>query len=326
VRAHFLRTYSKVRTARTATTNLAEVRQANNESVNDYYNRVLSAINDLQQLMPGAILVREALTDAYHADIVALQGWAAVDANHKRATLNRAMALASDQTYNYIALQHFIANLKTAYRDELMKSAPATLLAAFMEATEIENIQTAPNRFVAGSVAEVDREVDGQDEPDEELENEIEAINERLRQLQNRRSQRGGSQRGRGGHRGRGAQRGNRGGAARSSTTIGQCWYCKKTGHRQDDCYARKNAGAPKVNRSGQPQVNETETGAGAQGGQQAPAQQPQIVYTLPPGYHPFQQAGMYQQGNQGSIYDPIARIDSVPSISAQNQPKQVFY
>jgi hypothetical protein len=332
VRVHFLRTYSKVRTARTATTNLAEVRQANNESVNDYYNRVLSAINDLQQLMPVATLVREALPDAYHADIRGLAGWDAVDANHKRATLNRAMLLASDQTYNYIALQHFIANLKSVYRDELMKSAPATLLAAFMEATEIENIQTTPNRFTTGSVTEVEPEDEEHGERDEELETEIEAVNERLRQLQNRRPQRGGAQRGRGSYRGRGAQRGNRGGAARggSNTAIGQCWYCKKSGHRQDDCYARKNAGAPKVNRSGQPQVNSADTTPATPGGAPAPAlqqQPPQIVYAMPPGFQPFQQPGMYQQGHQGSIYDPnLSQINSTPSISGQNLPQPVFY
>jgi hypothetical protein len=310
----FLKTYSKVRTARTATTNLAEVRQGNAETVNDYYNRVLAAINDLQALMPPAALTRPATADAFPASIKALAGWDAVTAAHKHATIQNIMELAATQTYSYVGLQHFIANLKPVFRDELMKKNPTTLFTAFEQAAELENIQATPNRFVAGPVTEVEDEEDV-NEVNDGIDQEIEAINVRLRALQTRRNQRG-SARGRGPSRGRGANRGNRGnrgGATNSGSTM-QCWYCKKNGHHQDDCYSRKNAGAPKVNRSGQPAVNDSgETPA-------APATQPQVIYAWPPGAHPFQPTGP----PQGSNYEYLTPIQhGVPSVAP---PNQVFY
>ena len=322
VRKTFLHTYSKVRTARTATTNLAEVKQGNSESVNDYYNRVLSAINDLHQLMPAAALIREPTADAFADAIKDLAGFGALANGPKHATLDRAMQLGAEQAFHYVALQHFIANLKPAYRDELMKTAPATLYSAFKAAAELEGIQATPHRFTTGAVAELQNEEDAFDNTDD-LDQEIEAINMKLRSLTNRRAQRGAS-RGRGSTRGRGANRGtrgNRGGATNSGSAM-QCWYCKKNGHHQDDCYSRINAGAPKVNRSGKPNVNESETVERTP----APATQPQVIYAWPPGAQSFNTPGQFNQGPpQGSNYEYLSPIQhpAGPSVTSHNP---VFY
>ena len=316
VKQAFLKAYSKVRTARTATVNLAEVKQGNAENVNEYYNRVLAAINDLENLMPAGALQVRATADAYPAAVIALAGFAALPAAAKQETITKATKSGCTQAFNYMGLQHFIANLKPAYRDELMKTNPLTLYTAFEAAAELESINAAPTRYMAGSVTVINE--DDELIADEDVDTEIEAMSTRLNNLKNRRNQRGAS---RGRSRGRGQTRGGRGAASRGAGSGSglQCFYCKKMGHKQEDCYSRKNAGAPMVDRNGQPrrgglndQDNVDQHQQGAPGGH---LQGPQV--------HPFRGPVNYAEDNgqtgfnQGSIQYPATdRMYGDPSAS----------
>ena len=106
---------------------------------------------------------------------------------------------------------------------EPINSQPAANLAALM--TNATRVEASHKRGKAKQVAEV----------------EVEAVQARANP--------GATQRGRGGFSnrggGRGGSRGGRGGR-NGGRFNGECWWCKKYGHPEKDCFQKKN-GMPKV-------------------------------------------------------------------------------
>ena len=139
VKAELLEAYSRVQTARTTVVNLADLKQATNESITDFGSRVAIIVEDLKQLMPAASRVPQGVR--WHADITGLAGWNAVDAAHKANALQQAADKVRWASFDHLGIQLFVSNLKPIIRDELMKAPPATLNAAIKMARSLEKIQ-----------------------------------------------------------------------------------------------------------------------------------------------------------------------------------------
>ena len=258
VKAELLEAYSRVQTARTTVVNLADLKQATNESITDFGSRVAIIVEDIKQLMPAASRVPQGVV--WPNPIAELAGWAGVGAAHKTAVLQDAADKVRWACFDHLGIQLFVSNLKPVIRDELMKAPPASLNAAIKMARSLEKIQVKSDSAHAhATVAEIQPHTQPQGH-DAALDAEIEALSASFQALLKRRngnnSSRGGrgngnSQRGRGG-RGRGGRGGN-------TTSYIVCRYCKKPGHLQKVCNSRIKAGAPEVDAQGKPYTNATE-------------------------------------------------------------------
>ena len=197
VRTELLDAYSRVQTTRTAVIGLSNLNQGADEPVNDFGARVAKVINDLDRLMPAA--ARQPAGVVWPAGFTALAGFNALAAATKQDVLNDAANKAVWNTMNHMGVQLFISNLKPAFRDELMKNPPATLMEAVKAARHLEKIKQDPKSTAAVSVITTNDAAD-------DFDPQIEALSTSFKSwLQNKR----GASRGRG--RGRGNNNNNRG-------------------------------------------------------------------------------------------------------------------
>ena len=142
--------------------------------------------------------------------------------------LQQMYELGRQDTLNVIGLILFKAGLSQRLSEELMKTNPETLWAAYEEAQTLERVWGNPNRGRA--VAEV-VEIDATQEDEE-----IAALASQIEALRARRAQRNGF----GGARPKNGQ-------DRSKWKTMTCHYCDKKGHPQKECFKRKRDKAPMV-------------------------------------------------------------------------------
>ena len=83
---------------------------------------------------------------------------------------------------NHVGIQLFVAGLRPNLRDEIMKQMSITLRAAFNRAMEIEKISAGPPRMGQATVNAID------EEEEDRMDVEIEAIQTRLSTMINRRN------------------------------------------------------------------------------------------------------------------------------------------
>ena len=245
VRVELLDAYSRVQTTRTAVIGLSNLNQNNDEPVNDFGARVAKVVNDLDKLMPQA--AREPQGVAWPAALTALAGFGAVADDVKQGLLNTAAEKAVWNTMNHMGVQLFISNLKPIYRDELMKTPPATLMEAVKAARHLEKIKQDPKQASSASTVSV---VDA-----EQTDQQIEALSSSFKSWLSKRGNSRGRARGRGNGNNRGYRSGPNGnnGNGGNSTPYNTCRYCKKPGHLQKVCNSRIRAGAPEVDDKGKP-------------------------------------------------------------------------
>lgn len=291
-KAAFIQGYAATRTARTAVVNL-DIKQQPTETVLDYYARIVKSVDDLEALLPAARRVPG--VNLFHADIVALQGWAGAPEASKNATAAAYMKTGVTSAFNHLALQLFIANLRPNLREELMKNIPETLYDAFTMAQDMEKILTEPkkqNTFL--SVQEV-KVV----ESEEELMLELAAVQTRVQNFRGRSQARGrGNKPGRGGHGGGGGQ------AQGQTGDYNKCRYCSLFGHIQKFCHKRIAAGAPMVDKIGKPypaKISEINTQGREQLNHSTPPQQTQQQQ----GNHSMAPGAMQNQGAPNYFQHP---------------------
>jgi hypothetical protein len=254
-RTAFLESWSTVRTTRTATVQLADLKQGQNEPVNTFYPRVVRAIDDLEALIPGHAFPPPAQPWPQEFRDIAAFGNIPV-ATRAQAALD-LVAHGATQAFNHIALNLFISNLRPALRDELLKQPPATLYAAFQRALTLERLAVEPKRPNLPAMPVDTSEVAAPtpappsstaSDTLDDLDKQIDALNLKRRNMQQRQGQRSGPSRAPG-QLSNSNRFTNRPPASRD--TI--CHYCKKPGHYQIDCRSRIRANAPLVRTSAPP-------------------------------------------------------------------------
>jgi len=220
VKADFLASYEAKYTAKTTCTNFHELVQRSGEGCHDYYLRVHEAFTKMCESKPAAIAAVRAAAGAA-ADAVKAEGIRDIERFFKH--------------------QLFLAGLKDDLRVKVMEAGKDTLHESMRLATELEIIhQEKMKRGQVNSVTVVSAAA-AADEGSTQIENfddleedEIAAVNAiRMRNgrapFKNFRSKFNG---------------------ARPKVV---CRHCKKPGHMQKDCFARKKANAPMVDANGKP-------------------------------------------------------------------------
>jgi hypothetical protein len=255
-RAAFLESWSTVRTTRTATVNLADLKQGQNEAVTAFYPRVVKAVDDLEALVPGTAFPLPATVwpDAF----TGVDAFMAITTANRTAAANALVAHGATSAFNHMALNLFISNLRPALRDELLKLQPDNLYNAFQQAIQLERLAVDPKRATLPAMP-VEATSDPpapsvpaatDDSSPDDLDKEIDALNFKLRSLKARRDQRQGQPRNGSNNLSRsGRSNGSSGRPPATRDTV--CHYCNKKGHYQIDCRSRKRDGAPPVRTSG---------------------------------------------------------------------------
>ena len=241
----FLASFAPARTARTATVNLHEVKQQSNEDVVGFYARVIAVIDELELLLPQA--VRRPNNAVMHPEIVALAGYNALHADI-RGIIPTMVDLGITAAFNHVAIQLFVAGLKPAIRDEMMKNMPVILWDAFQQAITLEKIHM-PIKTNLPMVNEIEeQEID-------EIDGEIEAVRARLHTLNTKKSSyRPFSSTSKPGSASGSWTNGKSGKSNSNSNTKDTiCRVCKKKGHFQNVCYTRIAKGLPCVDANGVP-------------------------------------------------------------------------
>ena len=257
-KAAFIRTYGTTKTARTAALNLSEIKQGTTESAARYISRVIKLIKDVKDLAPANL---PAPAQPFDAAIRALGGWNGVDAAVKTANVQQLLQAGAQDAYNRVGMQLFIAGLRPNLRMELMKTNPANMREAFDQVIDAEKIASEPIRqkgqailapISNGEEAEAEEEESDAEETLCEEDANISALTAKLKAMKKKaagkknKAKNGGKQASSNGNR-------QRSDGARNTNKIGGCRYCKKDGHYQAECYARKAAGAPMVDAQGKP-------------------------------------------------------------------------
>ena len=289
--AAFLESFAPARTARTATVNLHEVKQQTSEDVVGFYARVISIVDELELLLPAA--ARRPAAAQMPPQIANLAGFPALH-DDIRNIVPTTFDLGITTALNHVAIQLFVAGLKPAIRDDMMKAMPIILWDAFQQAITLEKIHT-PLKTNLPMVNEVDTEIET-----EELDGEIEAVRAQLNRLTSKKSKYKGNygqQSGGSGYRNSGQQ-----GKQTPNVKDVICRVCKKKGHFQDKCYTRINKGLPCIDANGVPlktqpatppqrqgrvaEIGQQGTGGGHHGGAQFsmdPPAQPMANFMMPP-------------------------------------------
>ncbi len=249
--AAFLESFAPARTARTATVNLHEVKQQPAEDVVGFYSRVINIIDELEILLPAA--ARRPIAVAMPAAIAALAGFEAL-ADPVKQIVPTIFDLGVTTALNHVAIQLFVAGLKPAIRDEMMKNMPVLLWEAFQQAITLEKIHTPLKATMAAAVNEIADEQDNC-----ELDGEIEAVRAQLNRLTSKKSQYRGKFTPSGGGSGY-RNNGQQGKPAQTNFKEVICRVCKKKGHFQDKCFTRLAKGLPCVDANGVPLKNQPPT------------------------------------------------------------------
>jgi len=224
LRAEFLASYEPKGTARTTCANFADLVQRQGETVMDYYLRVHESYQKLIDTKPAAIAnVRDA---------------AAAAGAHDAAAVKKEGVRDMEKFFKH---QLFLAGLKDDMRAKVMEAGKDTLHESMRYATEIEVIHNDKKKIsaIGPKVAAISSHDDNDDDVnvDDLEDDEIEAINA-IR-----------TRNGRPPFQRRFGNRFQKQGRRDFSKVV--CRYCKKTGHLQHSCNARKAAGAPLVDAQG---------------------------------------------------------------------------
>ena len=250
-RTAFLESWSAVRTTRTATVNLSDLKQGQNEPVTAFYPRVVKAIDDLEALVPG--LAFPLPNPVWPQVFIDVGGFAALPVADRAAAATALVAHGATQAFNHMALNLFISNLRPALRDELLKALPNTLYAAFQQAIMLERLAVEPKRTTLPAMP-VEATPTSNDlipavpDPKDDLgalDAQIDALNIKRRQIQQRGNKNAPSSASRSSNNSNNqpARFANRPPATKD--TI--CHYCKKPGHYQIDCRSCQRNNAPCV-------------------------------------------------------------------------------
>lgn len=263
----FLRSYSKTRNASTTTATAATLTQRNDESVTDFSSRIALFTDDIRKTSPQIPMpetpYRQAIRDA--------AGFAAVAIAEKNGNIRDIISYTEKIRDHHYAINFFMAGVRKEIQDRLHQHMPAggytNMRDVINLAQHYEKIIASQKTTTSSTMSNLTRRINACDVTDndidevelgEDVSDEVAAIFAR-RGIRVRRTNRGG---GRG--RGRGGR--GRGGGHNSSSNNngdnerfeGDCFYCKRKGHRKANCFQMKrDMAAGKA-------LRETEESAGA--------------------------------------------------------------
>ena len=240
----FLESFSAAKTSKAVIGIFHGLVQTQAETVLDFFNRVGKAVDDMTALRPR---LPDPIAAQWLPEVVAMGGWAALEADIKVRQALRFARQGATLTMEHVAIQLFIAGIKTSIQTQLLQQAPeagyTTLWRACQTALEIEKnlkdansmvkmLQPTGSKVAATSASSTSKtqeeELEYRDEPSEA---EIAVLN-RFRNWRFPQRSRG---RGRGGRGGRGGgYRGNQSTGFR--TNDNRCRRCGKEGHWQNQC------------------------------------------------------------------------------------------
>jgi len=220
VKAEFLESYELKYSTKTACANFTDLNQKSDETINDYTYRVQQAYKRLTDKKPAAMA-------AVRVTIAA------------GATEAQIKAEGIADAFLFIKHQLFLAGLRDGLRDKVLEMEKPTYVESVKAARNLETILNDQKRL--NKLAAIKHEL-GQDVAKEIVWDAYD--NEALDQIAALRFQ----------------QRRPNGNNPRSNTVLRNpdtaCRYCKKKGHLQKDCFARKRNKAPMVDANGKPYQN----------------------------------------------------------------------
>ena len=219
IKADFLASYEAKYTAKTTCTNFHELIQRPGEGCHDYYLRVHEAFTKMCEAKPEALNAVRAAAGA---------------------AANEVKAEGIRDIERFFKHQLFLAGLKDDLRVKVMEAGKDTLhesmrLAVELEVIHQEKLKRGNVHAVSVAAVAADEGTSCEENVDDLNDDEIAAIN--AIRLRNGRSPFK-------------AFRKKENGGAKSKVI---CRYCKKPGHVQKDCFARKKANAPMVDVNGKP-------------------------------------------------------------------------
>jgi len=221
VKAEFLESFELKYSTKTACANFTDLNQKSDETINDYTYRVQQAY--------------KRVTDKKPADMATVRVSIAAGATEAQI---KAEGIAD--AFLFIKHQLFLAGLRDGLRDKVLEMEKPTYVESVKAARNLETILNDQKRL--NKISAIKHEL-GQDVAreiawdlyDDEALNQIAAL-----RFQQKRS--------------------NGNNQARSNTVLRNpdtaCRYCKKKGHLQKDCFARKRNKAPMVDANGKPYQN----------------------------------------------------------------------
>jgi hypothetical protein len=233
MKTEFLKAYAPRFTAKTLCTNFQDLRQKQEQSVQDFYNHVSDVFRDAYKVKPNHVLTHPGVNaaDQANADAIRLAGI-------------MAMQLLMMNTV-------FIGGLREEIRKKVLEAGPTKIQESVDLARQIEVIvqEKKAKGAVVSSIEKRTNEDEESEEDDDEMLQIINAVRAR---------------KGKAPYKFRPGQ-GSSGGYRPGNKTGVQCHYCKNMGHYQKDCRKRMNAGAPLVkppNRAAAIKSPEDEDGA----------------------------------------------------------------
>jgi hypothetical protein len=220
VKAEFLESFELKYSTKTACANFTDLNQKSDETINDYTYRVQQAY--------------KRVTDKKPADMATVRTSIAAGATEAQI---KAEGIAD--AFLFIKHQLFLAGLRDGLRDKVLEMEKPTYVDSVKAARNLETILNDQKRL--NKLAAIKHEL-GQDVAKEIVWDAYD--NEALDQIAALRFQ----------------QRRPNGNNPRSNTVLRNpdtaCRYCKKKGHLQKDCFARKRNKAPMVDANGKPYQN----------------------------------------------------------------------
>jgi hypothetical protein len=213
----FMKAYAPRFTAKTLCTNFQDLRQKQDQNVQDYYNQVSDVFRDAYKIKPDHVINHPGLAAADRHGLTRAQ------ANEMRMGGIMAMQLLMMNTV-------FIGGLREEIRSKVLEAGPTLIQESVDMARQIEVI--VHDKKVKGATISSIEEVEGGsgEEDDDEVLEIINAVRAR---------------RGKPPYKFRAGQ-GKAGGALINKVNV-QCHYCKIMGHFQRDCRKRIQAKAKMV-------------------------------------------------------------------------------
>ena len=253
VREDFLKVYAPTKTIRSTIANL-EVKQNATESVCDYASRVTIIVNDLYSIIePYADPAAAAL---FGPVISAVAGVIAVALADRVTVHNSIRLIGEDRVIQLIAVNLFIAGLKSHIRQKMVVRRYHTFGAAFDAAMNFEVQLSEPKKNATvlavdfngtNETARSDSESENSDEEEDDLVAEINKLSAKLSKVKVKKSKNKQS------YSSTKPRQNSGGGDQRRSGIYGNCRYCKQPGHLQYTCAKRKADRAPMVGQDGRP-------------------------------------------------------------------------